>query len=208
MSTIEQSVTIGREWNGTLMTPEEFDAITDWDREFTYELINGVLIVTPSPSAGERGPSDLLGHLLFTFQENHREGSHLNGTLPEHTLVVGDDRRRADRVIWCGLDHDPDVAHDVPAIVIEMVSADRRDRERDYETKRKEYSQIGVIEYWIIDRFQRGATIVRFSEEGETQTVLSEADQITTPLLPGFELPLARLFQMADRFAPRRRGEG
>ena len=208
MSTIDETLTIGRESNGTLMTPEEFDAITDWDPEFTYELINGVLIVTPSPSPGERGPSDLLGHLLFTYQENHPQGSQLNCTLPEHTLVVGDDRRRADRVIWCGLDHDPDVAREVPAIVIEMVSAGRRDRQRDYETKRHEYSQIGILEYWIIDRFQRCATIVRFGEEGETQTVLSETDQLGTPLLPGFELPLARLFAMADRFAPRRRREG
>ena len=32
MSTVEQSSMISREWNGTLMTPEEFDAVTDWDR--------------------------------------------------------------------------------------------------------------------------------------------------------------------------------
>ena len=199
MSTIEHSSIISREWNGTLMTPEEFDAARDWDPEYSYELINGVLIVTPSPSAGERAPSDLLAHLLLTYQESHPEGGHLNLTLPEHTFATGENRRRADRVIWCGLDRDPDVRQDVPAIIIEMVSPDRRDRERDYEAKRIEYSQIGVLEYWIIDRFQRRVTVVCFRDNGEIESILSEVDVLATPLLPGFELPLARLFAVADR---------
>jgi Uma2 family endonuclease len=204
MSIVEQSSWISREWNGTLMTPEEFDAAKDWDPDFSYELINGVLIVTPSPSAAERGPSDLLAHLLLQYQENHPDGSQLNLTLPEHTLATGDNRRRADRVIWCGLDHDPDVMQDVPQVVVEIVSADRRDRQRDYETKRQEYSDIGIVEYWIIDRFQRRVTVVRFSESGETQTLLGVAYVLTTPLLPGLEIPLTRLFATADRLAPRR----
>ncbi len=199
MSTLEQSSTITREWNGTLMTPEEYDAASDWDEEYAYELINGVLIVTPSLSGGERGPSDLLGHLLMQYQESHPQGSHLNFTLPEHTLATGDNRRRADRVIWCGFDHDPDLMRDVPSIVIEIVSADRRDRQRDYETRRVEHSQIGVREYWIIDRFHRRITQVRFAEEGETETTLEEVATLTPPLLPGFGLPLARLFAVADR---------
>jgi hypothetical protein len=87
MSTVEQSATISREWNGTLMSPEEFDAATDWDDAFCYELLNGVLIVTPSPSPGERGPNDLLAHWLLNYQENDPEGSCLNVTLPEHTLA-------------------------------------------------------------------------------------------------------------------------
>jgi Uma2 family endonuclease len=36
-----------------LMTPEEFDAVTDYDERFAYELVNGVLVVTPIPSEAE-----------------------------------------------------------------------------------------------------------------------------------------------------------
>jgi Uma2 family endonuclease len=204
MSTVDQPSTISREWNGTLMSPEEFDAATDWDPEFCYELLNGVLIVTPSPAAGERAPSDLLAYLLLSYQENHPQGSRLNLTLPEHTVAAGENRRRADRVIWCGLDHEPDEMRDAPTIVIEIVSADRRDRQRDYETKRAEYSQIGVLEYWIMDRFQRRVTVVRFGGSGETQTLYAETELLTTPLLPGVELPLPRWFAVADRFTRNR----
>ncbi len=200
MSTIEQPLSISREWNGTLMTSEEYDAIHDWEWGYTYELLNRVLIVTPFPSAGERAPNDLLAQVLLNYQDNHPEGANLNCTLSEHTLATGENRRRADRVIWCGLEREPDVVRDVSSIVIEMVSADRRDRQRDYETKRLEYSQIGVQEYWILDRFQRHAVVVRFTEAGETQTRLDDQALIVTPLLPGFELPLARLFAVADRF--------
>lgn len=201
MSTVQNQHAISRDSNGTLMTPEEFDAITDYDRDYVYELINGVLIVTPSPSAGERGPNDLLSYLLRKYQEEHPEGSQLYATLPEHTLSVGDNRRRADRVVWCGFSHDVDVDQDVPSIVIEMVSADRRDRERDYQAKRREYRELGVQEYWILDRFERQLTLVRFDAQAESQIVLTESDTLTTPLLPGFELPLSRWLAEADRFS-------
>ena len=201
MSTVEKDQTISRDSNGTLMTPEEFDAISDYDREYVYELINGVLIVTPSPSPGERAPSDLLAQCLRNYHDNHPEGSALNLTLPEHTLSVGDNRRRADRVIWCGFNRDVDVANDVPNIVIEMVSATRRNRKRDYQAKRRYYRELGVQEYWIMDRFERRVAVIRLDEKAESQFLLTKSDTLTTPLLPGFELPLSRWLAEADRFS-------
>ena len=38
---------IGRRDNGIRMTPEEFDAIDDYDELYSYELLNGVLLVLP-----------------------------------------------------------------------------------------------------------------------------------------------------------------
>ena len=35
---------------GTHMTPEEFDAVQDCDEAYRYELIHGVLVVTPMAS--------------------------------------------------------------------------------------------------------------------------------------------------------------
>ena len=47
-----------------LMTPEEFDAATDFDAVYSYELIHGVLIVDPPPGESGRDPNDELGNLL------------------------------------------------------------------------------------------------------------------------------------------------
>ncbi len=52
------------------MTPEEFDATPEraFDDRYRYELIRGVLVVTPPPGSGERGPNDELGYLLRLLQ--------------------------------------------------------------------------------------------------------------------------------------------
>src|SRR2546425_7316432 len=92
----------GPESNGILMTPEEFDR-ADFEEGWRYELINGVLIVSPIPSLGEADPNDELGYWLRKFQEEHPQGTALNLTVPERTIMTGKNRRRADRAIWAGL---------------------------------------------------------------------------------------------------------
>ena len=61
-------------------------------------------------------------------------------------------------MIWAGLGRVPNPQTDVPAIVVEFVSRRHRDRVRD-EVKRREYLAIGVLEYWVIDRFRRIMTV-------------------------------------------------
>jgi Uma2 family endonuclease len=183
------------------MTPEEFDSRHEFDNIFSYELIHGVLIVSPPPGESERGPNDDLGRLLMNFKEGHPEGRHLDATLPEQTLWAGENRRRADRVMWIGLGRFPDPRRDIPAIVVEFVSRRQRDRARDYEEKRRDYLSLGVQEYWIIDRFQRIMTVVRKSPSEPAELIVQEKDVYSSPLLPGFELPLARLLKVADDWA-------
>ena len=83
----------------------------------------------------------------------------------------------------------------------EFVSAGKRNLVRDYEAKRDEYLAGGVQEYWVIDRFQRTLTV--FTRQGrKTRKRVFKQDQVySTDLLPGFELPLARLFALANRWA-------
>ncbi len=189
---------LDRSCNGTLMSPEEFDAVRDWDERFRYELIHGVVIVTPPPGEGERGPNDWLGHWLMSYSERRPEGAALDATLPEHTIPVGENRRRADRAIWCGLGRLPDPELDIPTIVAEFVSKRKRDRVRDYEEKRWDYLTARVVEYWVIDRFQRTMTVYKGPAENPTEYVVKETENYQTPLLPGFTLPLGRLLEIAD----------
>ena len=102
----------------------------------------------------------------------------------------------ADRVIWTGLGRTPKYDADVPTIAIEFVSDSSRDRKRDYLEKREEYAEIGVREYWVIDRFQRTMTVFLATE---SEHIVHEHQTYTTDLLPGFELPLQQLLEIADR---------
>ena len=78
------------------------------------------------------------------------------------------------------------------------MSASKRDFQRDYIDKRDEYLRAGVLEYWIIDRFRRRMTVVRGGSDPMTEIVITEQETYTTPLLPGFALPLAQLLAVAD----------
>src|SRR5262245_49771486 len=110
---------LGPECNGMLMTPEEFDAVEEFEEGYVYELVNGVLVVMSPPVPAERGPNGLLEHWLRTYQEQHPQGAALDATLSEEYLRTPTSRRRADRVLWAGLGRVPDPQADVPTIVIE-----------------------------------------------------------------------------------------
>ncbi len=183
---------------GIRLSPEEFDALVECDENYRYELINGVLIVTPPPLEAERDPNGELEYLLRRYREEHPLGHTLDKTLSEQTVRTGSNRRRADRVIWAGLGRVVNPKVDVPTIIAEFVSADKRDWQRDYIDKRQEYMALNVAEYWIIDRFRRTLTVYRNQTGGPVELVIKENETYATPLLPGFELPLARLLTVAD----------
>lgn len=184
--------------NGILMTPREFDR-AEFEDGWRYELINGVLIVSPIPLENEADPNDELGYLLRDYRERHPQGAALDATMPERIVRTLENRRRADRVIWAGLGRLPR-RHETPTIVAEFVSEGKRDRERDYETKRDEYMELGVNEYWIIDRFEQIMTVWTRQGHRNRKRVVRANQVYRTDLLPGFELPLARLLAVANRW--------
>lgn len=192
---VEAPIRLGPESNGMIMTPEEFDAVNDWNDAYRYELVHGVVVVSRPAGIGETNPNDELGHLLRAFRDAHAQGGSLDGTTFEHVVRTRAGRRRADRVIWVGLGRLPKARRDVPAIVIEFVSNSSRDRKRDYIDKRDEYAEAGVREYWVIVRFRRTMTVYRQKSQVR---IVREDETYTTDLLPGFELPLSRLLAVAD----------
>jgi Uma2 family endonuclease len=188
---------------GLLLTLKEFDRAR-FRRGWRYELIHGVLVVSPIPSEQERDPNEELGYWLRQYRDSHPQGSSLDVTLGEHEIQTKKNRRRADRVIWAGLGRLPE-DRDPPTIAVEFVSAGKINQERDYIAKRAEYREIGVRQYWVIDRFRRSLTVYDFSGEKDQEHLIPEGQKYATPLLPGFELDLARLLALADRWAKKRK---
>jgi Uma2 family endonuclease len=199
MNTVEMKApaVLGPELAGTLMTPKEFDAVDDADENYVYELINGVLVVSPPPLEGERDPNEELGRLLRNYREQHPRGKALDSTVPGQLIRTRSSRRRADRVIWAGLGRQPNPRRDTPTIAVQWVSKGKRNRQRDYAEKKKEFFAARIAEYWVIHRFRRIMTAYR---RGKPELVVPESKTYSMLLLPGFVLPLARLFEIADRW--------
>jgi Uma2 family endonuclease len=200
MPTIARRITkpplFGPADNGILMTPEEFDH-ADFEDGWRYELVQGVLIVSPIPAEEECAPNDYLGGLLWMYQNQHPQGSHLNMTMQERYVYIGNNRRRADRLIWAGLGRKPRKKEQA-TIAAEFVSQRKRDRTRDYLTKRDEYLHAGIKEYWVIDRFERSLTVFTLRNGQVHERVVKGNRVYKTPLLPGFELPLRKLWELSE----------
>jgi Uma2 family endonuclease len=197
---------LGPESAGLLLTVKEFDRAR-FREGWRYELINGVLVVSPTPSPKDRGPNDRLGQSLWNYWDQHPQGSSLDTTLPEEEIQTKKTRRRADRVIWAGLGRLPEPG-EPPTIAVEFVSEGKVNQERDYTAKRAESREIGVQEYWVIDRFRRSLTVYVFTGEKDQEHLIREGQKYQTPWLPGFELDLSRLLAQADAWAkkqPKRR---
>jgi Uma2 family endonuclease len=193
-------IVLGPDLAGIFLTPEEFDAVEEVDRDYRYQLIDGRLIVTPPPHQAVRGSNEELGRRLLDYRDLHPQGSALDDTLPEQTVVTGANRRRAGRVIWTGLGRRPDPQRDLPSIVAEWVSESKRDWQRDYVEKLQEYRELGIGEYWIFDRFRRTLTVYRGTKDAPEEILVREGEVYRTGLLPGFELVLAELLAVADRW--------
>jgi Uma2 family endonuclease len=79
---------------------------------------------------------------------------------------------------------------------MEVVSDDKPSR--DWKTKRAEYAQAGIREYWIVDPRDRSITVLSLPE-GET--VYREAGRYTegqtaaSALLEGFRVDVTEVFQ-------------
>ena len=79
-----------------------------------------------------------------------------------------------------------------PDLVVEILSESTAKIDRT--TKLKLYARYSVTEYWIIDPEVCSAEIYRLVPEGyELATQLDSSQSLTSPLFPGFTLPLSRL---------------
>ena len=110
--------------------------------------------------------------------------------------------------LWAGKYRDPDVVFLQPGriadprrqpegadLAVEVVSEGEEDRQRDLITKRREYAQAGIAEYWIVD--PKAETITVLVLEGAADRVHGEYPRGTTAtsvLLPTFAVEATAVF--------------
>jgi Uma2 family endonuclease len=84
-------------------------------------------------------------------------------------------------------------------LVMEVVSEDAKDRERDYEKKLLDYAEAKVGEYWIVDYARR--VVLVHGLNGDRYTLhgqFTPGQLANSKLLDGFSIDVAALFAAAE----------
>lgn len=177
------------------MTIAELDRLpTDGNR---YELIDGELFVSPSPFEPHQRAQMRLSRKLDQFAEDHDLGRVYTAPFDVYLSLPGatGDTRVEPDVLFVSkarLHIIQDWVRGAPDLVAEILSESTA--RADHYEKRDAYRAAGVREYWVVDPPHQTVTVHRF-DAGEAPQVLSREQTLTTPLLPGFELPVAYLFR-------------
>jgi len=180
-----------------LMTVADLDAFPDDDGK-RYELIEGELFVSCATGLPHQLVLHKLQIELELYLRQNRVGiiapgpgavfSNYDAVIPDLVFVSNE---RWDSIV---ADHRFIAA---PDLVIEIVSPGSENRARDLKAKRRLYGKYDVQEYWVVDAENSSVLVFRLQADGlEEVSILRNDDQITSPLLPGFQLKLSDVFKL------------
>ncbi|MBI3723281.1 Uma2 family endonuclease [bacterium] len=174
------------------------------DDDRRYELIDGELVLSPSPFAIHQIIVMNLLRVFIAFQDRRKrlgrvfagpidvflKGAHED---PEHVLVpdvIFLRRKNRARLERNGV-------HGVPDLVVEVLSSDKA---RDRVRKRRIYANAGLPELWLVDPEKRTVDVHRSTESGlELVATLEGKEKVTSESVPGLEVACSQIFRDLPR---------
>ena len=159
-----------------------------------YEVIDGELYLTPAPTPYHQIVKGRIERLLQDHVEEAKLGMVLDA--PCDVVLSQFDVLQPDiffistgRLAVIGEKY----ISDAPDLVVEVLSPGTRKRDRFIKSKR--YARFGVREMWIADPQKKTIEVFVNAEGGFRREALHAGDEVLrSPLLPGLEVPLARVF--------------
>lgn len=125
----------------------------------SVEFDDGAIEVLPLPTKTHQLIVLFLFEALKAYVTGHAGGIVL---VAAYRLRIPSAKYREPDVIYLTPGQDAAAGEEFTAaaeLVMEVVSPD--DPNRDYVTKRREYAEAGVAEYWIVDRAERQVIVLR-----------------------------------------------
>lgn len=173
------------------LTHHDLDATPDDGNR--YEVIDGVLYVSPFPNSSHQNAITQLISILNDYVRKQKLGKVFTSGLKvvlDQPTGVGPDVVYISAARLPGLEVDG--FHGVPDLLVEVLSSKPT---LDTQIKKAKYARSGVPHYWIVDPAQR--ILQAFRLEGDHYVLATEAagDATFEPsLFPGLVIPLADLW--------------
>jgi Uma2 family endonuclease len=177
----------------TRLTHDDLKSIPRENEGDRHELINGEMVVTPSPIPAHQIISINIEYALLRHARELGLGMVLHAPIdirftPENVLVPDIIFIAQDRLHIVG----PKTIDAAPDLVVEILSLGTR--RRDLDTKRGLYARFGVQEYWTVDLDARTPTVLALVGEKFEQVPGGEGGAIESRVLPGLALSLNDVF--------------
>jgi Uma2 family endonuclease len=178
-----------------LLTVADLDAFPDDDGN-RYELIGGELFVSRAPGI----PHQRVLHNLQMEFGSYLKANPVGVLVPGAGAIFSDyDAVIADLVFVRNERWDQVVTGEkftgAVDLVVEILSPGTQNRERDLSAKRQLYGKYGVKEHWIVDSENREVIVLRLQRETlEEIARLRGDDELTSPLLSGFQMKVGTIF--------------
>jgi Uma2 family endonuclease len=182
----------------TGLTYDDLESIQEEHPGDRHEIIDGELVVTPSPAPMHQ----IVSRALFRHLDRHVAANDLGEVLyapvdirltPDNVLIPDIVYVARDRIHVIGsktIDAPPD-------LIVEILSPGTR--RRDLTTKRDLYARFGVQEYWIVDPDARSVTALVLAGDKFEPMPAAEGGAIASRVLPGFTLALNDVFAGTER---------
>jgi Uma2 family endonuclease len=173
-------------------TVDEYMTVPPPERRF--QLLDGEMILVPSPTSKHQRISLILSLALHQFVSLHCLGevwyAPLDVILSICDVVQPDilfvSNERADIVTEANIQGAPD-------LVVEILSPSTARYDLGY--KRVLYSEKGVLEYWIVDPEAETIEVMAAGDRGlATHALYHRGDTLTSPLLEGLSINLEQVF--------------
>ena len=162
-----------------------------------HEIIDGEHYVTPSPSTKHQRVSMNVTLALGNHVKRHATGEVFAAPFD---VVFSDVDVVEPDLIYVSLERlhilTSQHARGAPDLAVEILSPGTR--KTDEVKKRQLYERFGVGEYWVIDPELNTIKVYRRVQDAFARVAelsAEHADMLTTPLLPGFSVTLAEVFE-------------
>ena len=159
-----------------------------------FELLDGELIVSPSPKEAHQRTGMTLGAPLHVFVKAGGLGRVYSAPFD---VVLSDTDVVQPDLLFVSNERAHIITEDniqgAPDLVVEIPSPSTADQDRTF--KRALYARHGVREYWLVDTTAKNVTILLLGEQGfDLVGIYGEGQTLTSPTLPGFTLDLDKIF--------------
>lgn len=154
-----------------------------------YELLNGDILMVPSPTTSHQRVSRDLGFLLFQHVRANKLGEVFFAPI-DVVLGQGSDREVAQPdILFVSAQRRAIIAEGeiqgAPDLMVEILSPSTEALDRGY--KKALYARRGVSEYWIVDPKSQTIEVYSLSDAGFSYVGSYQATgEFTSPLLPRF----------------------